>query len=181
MPEVSTDELVELLGKYEEMLRMRLEDEAAPGGDPRREMAALAARFPGALRELDEAPLAAIRGRIEELSRCVADGARPASWMLATALFHRLMRGALAAKRWLGARRHVDAELTRAFLEEITGSPFASDARAWASDLARIAAPPRGRVTDVVFERIAEQLGVPTDEARRLVVGPPRSEPRKRS
>jgi hypothetical protein len=174
MPDVSTDELVELLAKYEEMLRMRLADEASPGGDPRREMAALAARFPGALRELDESPLPAIGDRIEELSRCIAGEAQPAPWMRATAMFHRLMRGALAAKRWLGARRAVDPELTRAFHDEIRTSAFADDARAWAPDLARVAAPPRGKLTALVFERVAQQMGVTVDEARRFVVGPPR-------
>jgi len=179
MPDISTDELVELLAKYEEMLRMRLADEAAPGGDPRREMAALAARFPGALRELDESPLEAIRGRIEELSRCIAGEAQPAPWMRATAMFHRLMRGALAAKRWLGARRTIDPELTRAFHDEIGTSPFADDARAWASDLARVAVPPRGKLTALVFERVAQQMGLTIEEARGFVVGPPRAHRRR--
>jgi hypothetical protein len=174
MQDGAPDELLELLRKYEEMLGMRLADEAHPGGDPRREMAALAARFPGSLRELDELPMQAIRGRIEELSRCIAEGRHPAPWMRATALFHRLTRGALAAKRWLGARRSIDAELAGAFLDEIERSVLVEDARAWASDLARIAAPPRGKLTDMVFERIAQEMSVPIDEARRLVVGTPR-------
>ncbi len=172
------DELAELLHKYESMLAMRLADEAHPGGDPRREMAALAARFPGSLRELDELPLLAIRARIEELSRCVAGEQHPASWMRATATYHRLMRGALAAKRWLHARRSVDVELTHAFLKEIQRSPFAEDARAWAPDLARIAAPPSGKLTDLVFERVAQQMRLSTNEARQLVVGAPRRQRR---
>jgi hypothetical protein len=173
MADVSKEELAELLHKYERMLGMRLADEADPGGDPRREMKTLAERFPGSLREIDELPLEAIRGRIDELSRCIADEAQPAPWMRATAMFHGLTRGALAAKRWL-ARRGVDAALTRAFLDAIDRVELAEDARAWASDLARIASPPRGRLTDLVFERIAEEMGVPVEEARQLVVGTPR-------
>jgi|HubBroStandDraft_6_1064221.scaffolds.fasta_scaffold1225938_2 hypothetical protein len=174
MHDATPEELVELLRKYEEMLGMRLSDEAHPGGNPRREMAALAARFPGALRELDELPLHGIRGRIEELSRCIAEGGHPAPWMRATALFHRLTRGALAAKRWLGPRRSVHVDMARAFLDAIERSLVDEDARVWAPDLARIAAPPRGKLTDLVFERIAEQMSVSIDEARRLVVGTPR-------
>jgi hypothetical protein len=173
MADVSAEELAELLHKYERMLGMRLADEAHPGGDPRREMKTLAARFPGSLREIDELPLEAIRGRIDELSRCIAGGAQPAPWMFATAKFHELTRGALAAKRWL-ARRSVDASLARSFLEAIDRSVLAEDARAWASDLARIASPPRGRLTDLVFERIAEEMGLEVNEARQLVIGTPR-------
>jgi len=45
MDRVSRKDIVALKSKYEEMLRMRLFDLAHPGGDPRREMAALAARY----------------------------------------------------------------------------------------------------------------------------------------
>jgi hypothetical protein len=180
MDEVSSLELRALLGKYEEMLRMRLHDEAHPGGDPRREMAALAARFPGALRELDEAPLEAIRGRIAELSRCLEAGEPPAPWMHATAQFHRLTRGALAAKRWLGARRSVDGDVAELFVAAMASSPLADEAREWAADLARVAAPPRGRLIELVLERIAAKMGVSKEEARRLTVGASRAERRAR-
>src|SRR5580692_9887997 len=119
---VSRNELAELRSKYEEMLRMRLFDENHPGGDPRREMAALAARFPGALRELDEAPLERIRARLAALSQCLGTGAPPERWMCATVLFHRLTRGALAAKRWLGGRKSVDREVITRFVSSFEGS-----------------------------------------------------------
>jgi hypothetical protein len=94
--------------------------------------------------------------------------------MKATAMFHRLTRGALAAKRWLGARKHVDAEVHTAFLSALDGAAVAEDARAWASELAHVASPPRGKLTDLVFARIATHLGLPEAEARQLVVGVPR-------
>jgi hypothetical protein len=153
---------------------MRLFDEAHPGGDPRLEMAALAARFPGALRELDEAPLDVIRGRIAALSRCVESGAPVEPWMRASAVFHALTRGALAAKRWLGGRKVVDEAAIADFLLAVEGSAHAEDAKAWARELQLVAAPPRGKLTDLVFERVAAHLGLPVGEARALVVGPPK-------
>jgi hypothetical protein len=176
---VSRSDIAELQLKYEEMLRMRLFDESHPGDDPRREMAALAARFPGALRELDEAPLERIRTRLEALSQCVGSGDPPEPWMCATALFHRFTRGALAAKRWLGGRKTVDREVIARFVSSLEGSGDADDARAWAEDLARVAAPPRGKLSELVFERVAAALSLPLPEARALVVGPPRSARRR--
>jgi hypothetical protein len=173
---VSRAALEALRGKYQEMLRMRLDDEAHPGSDTRREMAALAARFPGALRELDEAPLDVIRERIRALSRCVDSGAPVEPWMHASAVFHSLTRGALAAKRWLAGRRVVDDALVAEFLIALAGSPHGEDARAWTSDLALVAAPPGGKLTELVFARVAVEMGVSVDEARELVIGPPKGE-----
>jgi hypothetical protein len=172
MHDVSRAELVELKWKYEEMLRLRLADLASPGGDPRREMAALAERFPGSLRELDELPLEAITTRVDELSQCIAGGAVTAPWMLASARFHRLMRGALAVKRSLRTHRPGESALGRAVLEKLEGLPHAEDAWAWADDVDRIARPPRGRLTALVFERLADELGISPSEARARVLGP---------
>ncbi len=171
MHEVSRAELGELQWKYVEMQRLRIADAANPGGDPRREMAALAERFPGSLRELDELPLAAIAARIEEIARCLAEGQLPAPWMLASVRFHQLMRGALAAKKWLGARRPVGSSLSRTFLENLGEVSRAEDARAWADDLERVARPPRGKLTALVFERLASELGISTGDARAHVLG----------
>jgi hypothetical protein len=135
-------------------------------------MAALARRFPGALRELDELTLEAIRGRISELSRCTAGEELPAPWMMALARFHQLMRGALVAKKWLGARRGVDSALAETFLRSLEESERAEDARAWVHDLARVARPPGGRLTGLVFERLSTELGISPSEARSRVLGP---------
>jgi hypothetical protein len=174
MDRVSRKDIVALKSKYEEMLRMRLFDLAHPGGDPRREMAALAARFPGALRELDETSLEQIRARIDALSQCLATGSPPDAWMCASALFHRLTRGALAAKRWLAGRRSVDEGVIAEFLESIEGSVDEVEAGAWAQNLAAVASPPRGRLSELVFEHVAQGMNLPLSEARALVTGPPR-------
>ena len=139
-------------------------------------MAALAARFPGALREIDELPLEEIRRRIAALDAVLADSAEVEPWMEAIALFHAMARGALAAKRWLGGRKRLDASVKRRFSAEVESLPFAQDARTWADELALIASPPRGRVLDSVFARLARTMGTSDRAARRLVFGPSRRE-----
>jgi hypothetical protein len=164
-------ELEPLRSKYEEMLEMRLAHEAGTE-DPsevRLRMAELALRFPGALREIDELELGEIRARIEALGMVLRGDVEKAEWMIAIGLFHAAMRGALSVKRWLAGRKRVDLAIEEAFAREVTGLAFAEDARAWRSELPRIAAPPRGRLSSIVYERIARQLGTSERKARRLV------------
>lgn len=154
--------------KYERMLVLRQahararEDADFVEPDPRPEMARLAKRYPGALREIDSLPMEVIEARIQAL-------ANPASiepWMNAQALFHRLARGALAAKRWLGGKKTITPALRQAFLRAAN-----EDAKVFADDLARIARPPRGRLMDLVHLKVAAALEVSEAEARRLVFG----------
>ncbi len=157
---------------------MRLAHEAGEE-DPdevRGRMAELALRFPGALREIDEL-------EIQESARASRPSTGPlrgegerADWMVAVGLFHASMRGALCAKRWLAGRKHVDAAMEQGFLQAAGQLAFPDEAREWQSELARIASPPHGKVTSLVFERIARQLGTTSREARRLVFGPGRRE-----
>jgi hypothetical protein len=171
---VTRSDLTALREKYEEMLRLRLEP---TGEDPRRAMAALASQFPGALREIDDLSLEAIETRLREI-RASEGGAPSATWMEATHLFHSLMRGALCAKRWLAGRKTIDDEVRAAFDREAATLCWGDDARDWRADLARLAAPPRGRVTDLVYERMSQLLGISSDEARFLVFGIPRRDRR---
>ena len=166
-----TRELADLRLKYEEMLRLRALHDAGDELDPRRAMAALAARFPGALREIDELPLVEIRARIDALRTAEGDGSRVVLWMRAIHRFHALTRGALCAKRWLAGAKTADVN---AFARDLPTLCYADDARAWSGDLDKIARPPRGRITDLVFARIATELGVAEAEARALVFGVPR-------
>ncbi len=174
----SREALADLRKKYEELLRLRLEDAAAASGgrhhDPSPEMAAVAERFPGALREIDELSLESIEARIAELAAAEADPSHARPWMIALHLFHMLARGALATKRWLGGRKHVDDELVQAFAHAIPSLPFAEEAAMWKDDLARIARPPRGRVTELVYARVAVEMRMPASEVRILVFGPRR-------
>jgi hypothetical protein len=143
--------LSDLRAKYEEMLALR---RAGHAGDPRPRLRALAARFPGALREIDELPLDRIEQRISELARAERDPSGATPWMRAMARFHALTRGVLFVKKNLGAPGAwpVEAEL-------------------WRADVARVARPPRGRLMDLVYERLARELDTTPSAAKRLVFG----------
>lgn len=175
-----------LRDKYERMLRLRTlharakEEADFVEPDPRAAMAELARRFPGALRELDELPLDVLRARLDELDAAERDASCIASWMIVHATFHRLARGALAVKRWLGGRA-LTPELEGAFARALASNELgdAADARLWAGDLAAIASPPRGRVMDVVHARLARELQVDVASARAAVL-PPRASLRRR-
>jgi hypothetical protein len=170
------DTLEQLRFKYGEMLSMRLVHESGEE-DPaqaRQRMASLAAQFPGALREIDGLELAVIRERIRRLDAVLLGEAAVERWMHAVGLFHTLARGALHAKRWLAGRKSIDSATLSAYESDLGARPGNVDALAWMNDLARVAAPPRGRLMDVVFARLARTLGTTEVEARRLVFGPPR-------
>ncbi len=176
---VTRGALEELLGKYREMLDMRLAHAAGDEveSEARGKMVELASRFPGALREIDELELDAIRERIRRLDAALRGESEVEPWMTALVVFHGLARGALVAKRWLAGRKLVDEATARAYLG--FAAPLASaDALAWADDLASVAAPPRGRLMDLVFHRVAARLGTTEPEARRLVFGGSRRERR---
>lgn len=144
--------------KYARMLELRQTRSETP---PTRALRELAREFPGALRELDAAPLAALRARAEDLERGVA-----APWITATDRYHALMRGALHAKRCLSA---LGGALDRdAFERAARDTP---DALAWVDDLATLAAPPRGRLVPVVVARVARELGISEERARELALG----------
>lgn len=166
-------ELEELAGKYARLLALREAHErarqgGAPEPDPRAEMEAIAARWPGALRELDELPLDDVRARLAAIE-AARDGQAPVlPWMCAQLRFHAEARGALAAKRWLRGRRLVDETVRATFVATTEGD---AEARGWAEDLERVARPPRGRLLDLVWPRVARALGVSEAEARDLVVG----------
>ena len=149
--------LEELLAKYETLLELRrTREEAIARGwhcfplaerpARRRTMQSLAARFPGALRELDEADVRELSTRVDELKRTIA-GAPPLRWMEACALFHEALREALATRR--GAP-----------------SPFWSARPSFAAELER---PSGGRLLDVVWTAVGAELGVSPGEAERLV------------
>jgi hypothetical protein len=188
------DTLVQLRRKYGEMLSMRLAHDSGVETEARarQRMAELASRFPGALREIDELELAVIRERIERLDAALRGDGPVERWMEAVGLFHSLARGALRAKRWLAGRKTVDAITVLAYASDVAdlavadpagpaGASAVDDGLAWTGELARIAAPPRGRIMDLVFARLARKLGTTEREARHLVFGPPRRVRKMRS
>lgn len=167
-----------LRDKYERMLRLRqLHARAKQEADfvepdPRPAMSALARAFPGALREIDELPIDVIHARIDELAAAEVDPSRITAWMTVQASFHRLARGALAVKRWLGGRP-LTPDVHAAFAAALAAMPERADAALWSEDLAAIAKPPRGRVMDLVYARLARELAIDVAAAR-AAVHPPR-------
>jgi hypothetical protein len=173
--------IAELQEKYVEMLAMRLLEEIAkPSAEHRASvrarMSTLAARFPGSLRELDDLEISEIRRRISTLDGVVAGTSAVEPWMEAIALFHKLARGALWAKRWLRGRKSVSASLEAAYVVDALAVDFARDALVWRKELAAIAQPPAGRVMRLVFARVGEALNLTEAQARRVVFGSPRGE-----
>jgi hypothetical protein len=175
---IASHSLEQLRAKYREMLSMRLAhacgDESET--DARDRMAELAWRFPGSLREIDDLELDVIRARIGQLDRALRGDQQTEPWMEAVALFHGLARGALWAKRWLAGRKTIEPSTTCAFERDASQAAIAAEALAWTDDLAAIAAPPRGRIMDLVFARVAQAMRTSESEARSLVFGVARAD-----
>lgn len=146
--DVSSDELERLALKYRTLLRLRRE----PRPDDRRVLRELAAEFPGALRELDQFPVA----ELERRAAAAEIGVEAARCMVR---YHRLMRAVLAAKRALGRDRDPSGARLRSIAASLP-APYTDD-----SELVRAAArPPSGRLTALVMARLARELGRATDE-----------------
>ena len=155
----------ELRAKYEEIRALRLSDDGSY--DPRARMAALAERFPGALREIDTLPLDEIDRRIEALREAERDPTHEARWMKAQSRFHTLVRESLATRRVL---RDLPAG------SEGAQSPLAEARRASARSAEgelEGAALERERETQKLMARVyatlAKELATTPHEAKALV------------
>lgn len=164
----------ELRDKYVAMLAMRVEHEAGAGGDPRERMRALAARFPGALREIDELPLATIEARIAELDEVLRTEREAPPWALGLADYHAWMRAALAIRREAGVERDRDRALAWIEAQPAAGTPSREELREALDAMLR---PPDGRLNRWLFERLAQREGVSCEaiEARLFAPGPHRA------
>jgi hypothetical protein len=147
----------DLRAKYEEMRALRLLAAARTPHDPRPRMASLAARFPGALREIDALPLDAIEARLATLRRVEQGHCEQPRWVSVMHRFHALTRGVLFVKR---------ATTTQ---PESSMGEWPAEALEWRDERARIASPPRGRLMDLVFERLGREVGVSPSAAKAMV------------
>ena len=149
----------DLLEKYTEIVRLR----DAPGRgalpDPTPALRALAARFPGALRELDRLSRPALNAIVAALS---AEAIAPAEMARFRTVhsFHVALRGALVGKRWL-AENGADERFAHADLPP--------EALAWRDDIALLRRPPHGKLTNAVVERLARLEGIDEAEVRARV------------
>jgi hypothetical protein len=173
-------ELAALRSKYREMQRLRSAQDAdvAAGRDhapSRDELRALAREFPGALAEIDRIPPTVLARRAHELDALLAhDPLPPAAswpvWIRGWLGVHRGLRGALAIKAWLAGRRVIDADTERALAQAMPQLSFADEARDWLDALPDVAAPPRGRLVDLVFDRVARELAIDVPRLRALLM-----------
>ncbi|MSP63636.1 MAG: hypothetical protein EXR72_25485 [Myxococcales bacterium] len=161
--------IADLVEKYRMLEALR---RGAPGRTIERRDAirAVAARFPAAMREWDEAPLEEIVRRREEVEGTLAalladlDGgagramlaAPERAWIRFAAEVHERLRAALRVKRWLAGRPLTD---------ELAGDAE----RAFAIDRARldaIATPEGGRIAEAVYREVAALHGVAVAELK---------------
>jgi hypothetical protein len=139
--------------KYEKLceLRKRQQTDVAP----RDEMVALAAAFPGALRELDCLPLEELEQRMVALRAVVEGRAQLERWMVLQSSYHGFMRAVLRIRRQLLEQDQANAQLlyTPAF-DEPPLARFDADA------LAAIRKPPRGRLNPWVVAQVSRDHAV---------------------
>src|SRR5262249_13771982 len=175
--------LADLADKYAALADLHA---GVPGRTPERRdaMRKIAARFPAALREFDQTTREELARRAREIDRVLGDllgdlersagllppNSRELDWLRAAAELHAYLRELLKVKRWLSGRE-VTAELLPAFA---TWHADSGDPRwpleHWTRDrLSRIAAPPRGRVTDLAYEEIAARHGLDPIALRRAL------------
>jgi hypothetical protein len=127
-----------LARKYAQLSAWRDRRDAAGPATTRDELRALAAEFPGCLRELDTLGAAELGRRAAACAAATADAAAVEPWMAWIDGYHTLVRRAFAAR---------DAR---------AGGAAPADAFEQA-----VLAPPGGRMGVVVMRALAERFGVP--------------------
>lgn len=147
-----------LRDKYQRMLALRRAAQAGAPKDPHA-LRALAERYPGALRELDRAPLEALSARLEQLAHEGLPG-----WAEPTVAFHLQLRWALEVRRAGGADRN-RAEALPAFARQADLLGFAP------GELETLMNPPGGRLSRWLLTRIATQRGMALPDLERLLFG----------
>jgi hypothetical protein len=128
-----------LARKYERLAGWRSQRDGGSSAT-RDELRALAAEFPGCLRELDTLGAQELARRALACAGAVAGTTSPEPWMAWIAGYHELMRRAFAARdrRARGEARETDDDFERAVLS-----------------------PPGGRMAVVVLRALAARFGTP--------------------
>jgi hypothetical protein len=166
-PSLLAEEVPALAEKYATMRALR---EAGGPNASRETLRELSARFPGSLAELDRLEAVVLEERAVESARLAAvahergtiDHDALPTWAAGWISVHRAMRGALNIKRRLGATRRLDEPAREVLLADIERDGT-DEERALLDELDRIAAPPNGRLLDLVLSQVAGELGVAGD------------------
>jgi hypothetical protein len=148
---VDERELALLAEKLRELLALRALGDADPPADRLR---ALAARFPGALRELDRSPIENLQARLAAVTSAIAGGPLPA-WAKATSRYHGWLRVALRLRREAARTESAAIAWAEAYAPVLPGDPARLDAEV----LRLLIAPPDGRLVRVVCGLVASELG----------------------
>jgi uncharacterized protein YjiS (DUF1127 family) len=156
----TSEQLARLRDKYQALRALRVTRvEIAP----RAEMSALAAAFPGALRELDRVPLPLIEQRLASL-QAVVEGREPErTWMTLQIAYHGFMRAVLRLRRALLSVSDHDLSDSHACLQRLAYIPASDEPpleRLDTTALSIIRNPPGGRLNPWVMEQVARDLAV---------------------
>ena len=155
-----------LLDKYREMRRMRAEHAAGLASDPKPEMRALAARFPGALREIDELPYERIEERIDVLEAVLRAETDAPAWARYAVDYHGFLRAALRIKRACTGCPTVDDAIALVCGTYRPADDEPSLEAIGEDGIRAIVRPDRGRLNPWVYARVAELHGVTPDDVR---------------
>ncbi len=134
-------ELEALAEKYREMIALRRD----AGLKDERRLRALAARFPGALRELDTRTMDALEARSSEIEAALTGTAACPAWASVQIRFHGWLRVALRAR----GEGVIDLETARAWALGYAPRDPGDPPRASLDDamLSQLVNPPKGRVS----------------------------------
>jgi hypothetical protein len=144
-----------LRDKYARLVALR-EERLRGGGPSNAALQQLAAAFPGALRELDRAPLTELRARLALLS---GDAPLP-PWAAPSYDFHALLRLAQGIRRAAGPQRNPIAALAA-----LRASEEPSDL------LVPVLCPPAGRLSLWACEEVGRRHGLVREQVEELLFG----------
>lgn len=168
--DVSPAALEVLRAKYRTMRAMRLCRATEPDR-VRTDMRELSSRFPGALRELDELPLAEIDARIAAIEAAASGRGPVPGWAPTLIRYHGFMRVALRLKR--AVRRDADLEaVSRWVLDHYRAGPDEPPGDEILGAAANILRPPSGRLSRWVLGQIAAREGRSLAEVEREAFPP---------
>lgn len=142
-----------LTDKYRRLIALR-EARDAGGEPPSEDLRALASAHPGALRELDRAPLGVLRERLAALA-----GPLP-PWAAPSYELHEALRIALEIRRLAGRSRDPVAAFDG-------GRRHGLSER----EISDILSPPRGRLAVWAIARVARRLGMSPEAVEDWAVG----------
>lgn len=163
--------LCSLRDKYLALKHLREAAASGRGGDPRAEMAALAARFPGALRELDRLPLDEIDARLDALGHAIDSDARAPDWVRWQAAWHGWLRAALRIRRLVRGTASLEAALACVRAGYVAAADEPPLGCIDAAFVAAVLHPPEGRLTRWAFARVAAEYGTTSAEVEDAVFG----------